>query len=115
MRALILDGLNRVVNVIIVDELGLGMISGENGGNVGEIYNAETKTFSLSQESLDELANDIRKMRNNMLAETDKWVAMAMEKGEPLASEKAAYRQALRDMPEQEGYPLMADWPEMPN
>ena len=35
MRALILDGLNRVVNVIIVDELGLGMLSGENGGNVG--------------------------------------------------------------------------------
>ena len=113
MRAHILSG-NIIVNTIIVDELEDGMIDGENGGSPGDIYDPETKTFSPSEGKIAEHAELVRMRRNALLAETDKWVAIAGEKGEPLSPEKAAYRQALRDLPEQEGWPYNINWPEMP-
>lgn len=62
----------------------------------------------------EECAAEARKNRNQLIAETD---YMAMP-DYPLDNEKKAavlaYRQALRDVPEQAGFPRQIDWPVKP-
>lgn len=62
----------------------------------------------------DDLAKEAREKRNQLIAETD---FMAMP-DYPLDEERKtavlAYRQALRDVPEQEGFPRQIDWPVKP-
>lgn len=62
----------------------------------------------------EEYAAEAREKRNALIAETD---YMAMP-DYPLDAEKKAavlaYRQALRDVPEQEGFPRQIDWPVKP-
>lgn len=59
-------------------------------------------------------AEEAREKRNALIAETD---FMAMP-DYPLDAEKKAavlaYRQALRDVPEQTGFPRQVDWPVKP-
>lgn len=55
-----------------------------------------------------------RHERNNLLAATDWWVARATETGVPMTQEQMDYRQALRDVPTQEGFPNDIVWPELP-
>ena len=61
-----------------------------------------------------EYASEAREKRNGLIAETD---FMAMP-DYPLDDEKKAavlaYRQALRDVPEQAGFPRQIDWPVKP-
>ena len=61
-----------------------------------------------------EYAAEAREKRNALIAETD---FMAMP-DYPLDAEKKAavlaYRQALRDVPEQAGFPRQIDWPSKP-
>lgn len=43
------------------------------------------------------------------------WMTLrALERGEPMPSAWAAYRQALRDVPAQSGFPDVINWPEVP-
>lgn len=61
-----------------------------------------------------EYAAEAREKRNALIAETD---YMAMPDYPLDAKKKAAvlaYRQALRDVPEQEGFPRQIDWPVKP-
>ena len=62
----------------------------------------------------DDFAAEVREKRNQLIAETDYLVMPDY----PLAEEKKAavlaYRQALRDVPEQEGFPRQIDWPVKP-
>lgn len=62
----------------------------------------------------EEYASEARAKRNALIAETD---FMAMP-DYPLDDEKKAavlaYRQALRDVPEQAGFPRQIDWPVKP-
>ena len=62
----------------------------------------------------EEYASEAREKRNALIAETD---YMAMP-DYPLDDEKKsavlAYRQALRDVPEQAGFPRQIDWPTKP-
>lgn len=67
--------------------------------------------------SEDELAVQAKEERNRLLAESD-WTqlpdaraAMGTEK----AAEWDAYRQALRDITEQSGFPTEIDWPVKPD
>ena len=61
-----------------------------------------------------EYATEAREKRNELIAETD-YLAMP---DYPLDSERKAavfaYRQALRDVPEQAGFPRQIDWPVKP-
>lgn len=61
-----------------------------------------------------EFAAEAREKRNQLIAETD-YLAMP---DYPLDDEKKAavfaYRQALRDVPEQAGFPRQIDWPVKP-
>ena len=60
----------------------------------------------------DELAAEARAKRNAKLVATD-WIVLA---DAPVANKAAwcAYRQALRDIPEQRGFPREIEWPVPP-
>ncbi len=70
------------------------------------------------QDRLREAWTAFRAERDRRLAETDWVVARAYERGEPVPEAWAAYRQALRDLPEQltDEQVLSGDipWPEPP-
>jgi hypothetical protein len=55
-------------------------------------------------------AESVRSQRNALLAETD-WMALS---DNTLTPEWAAYRQALRDITEQAGFPENVTWPTQP-
>lgn len=78
-------------------------------------------------------ASEVRKKRNKLLAETDarmcldrmglevpsgttfsSWLSFLKELGSIISGKWAKYRQALRDIPEQEGFPFNIEWPEQP-
>jgi hypothetical protein len=74
---------------------------------------------ALSQEEIDanaaQQAASVRAERDRLLTATD-WIAIkAMETG-ALAEYSAVieYRQALRDIPSQEGFPIIIVWPAPP-
>lgn len=55
-----------------------------------------------------------RAERDRRLASTD-WVALrAIEQGQAVPGAWASYRQALRDVPDQAGFPDAIDWPTPP-
>ncbi len=89
------------------------------------------------QEEFDKLAQEIRAKRDELLAETDKEMVLDRLKltmpedismtnivqgikefftslKEIFLSEIAKYRQSLRDIPQQPGFPYNVDWPERP-
>jgi hypothetical protein len=57
---------------------------------------------------------DIRSRRDIILAGTDWVVIMHTEKGTNIPMEWEVYRQALRDITDQEGFPYDVDWPVKP-
>jgi hypothetical protein len=59
----------------------------------------------------DALAKDARAQRDQLLAACD-WTQVADAPADRDAW--AAYRQALRDLPQQEGFPMSVVWPEKP-
>ena len=59
-------------------------------------------------------AEDVRQDRNSRLQETDKWVIKSVETGIPLTESQLTYRQSLRDLPAQEGFPNSVVWPPKP-
>lgn len=58
------------------------------------------------------LANSHREERNNLLAATD-W-SQASDVPQAIKDKYAAYRQALRDVPQQVGFPDNIQWPTKP-
>lgn len=56
------------------------------------------------------MARRVRSERDSLLQETD-WMALS---DVTMTPEVAAYRQALRDVPEQEGFPFEVVWPTKP-
>ena len=62
----------------------------------------------------EEAATAVRKQRDKLLASCD-WMAIkAFEAGSTLSVEWATYRQALRDVTAQEGFPLNVTYPDKP-
>jgi len=63
---------------------------------------------------IDQIGGELRVKRTKLLAETD-WT-QSTDSPLPLTkkAEWAAYRQALRDMPEQQEFPYDVRWPELP-
>ena len=61
-----------------------------------------------------EQAKSVRASRDTLLAECD-WVAIkAFETGTPVSAQWATYRQALRDITTQAGFPWTVEWPVQP-
>jgi hypothetical protein len=53
---------------------------------------------------------DVRNQRDSLLASTD-WMALS---DVTMSSEMTTYRQALRDLPSQDGFPSSVTWPTKP-
>jgi len=70
----------------------------------GELFLGKTQP-----EKDDEQAREVRSTRDRLLADTD-WTQTV---DNPFAGDNdvTAYRQALRDIPEQEGFPWNVEWP----
>ena len=58
----------------------------------------------------DRAAAEVRHERNSLIAETD-YLALS---DNTMASEMQSYRQALRDIPSQAGFPTNVTWPTKP-
>lgn len=59
-------------------------------------------------------AEQDRDLRDNLLRDTDWIVTKYSEIGEPVPEEWATYRQALRDISLQDGFPGNVEWPTEP-
>lgn len=66
-------------------------------------YIVEKKPHNIAESA-------IRNKRDKLLSETD-WTALS---DTTMSAEMAAYRQALRDITDQEGFPYQVDWPVKP-
>lgn len=62
----------------------------------------------------EELARNIRNIRDAKLSETDYLVVPDYPISEENLTEVKTYRQALRDVPEQAGFPKDVIWPDVP-
>jgi len=78
---------------------------------VREMNDAEYSAWLSEQDA--QQTKSARKQRNDLLAATDWQVLRALEDGNGLDFNLAAYRQALRDVPEQPGFPYDIVWPSM--
>lgn len=66
------------------------------------------------QQRTDDQAQYVRKERNRLLKDTDWVVITAYEQNQSTPEVWAVYRQQLRDIPEQEGFPFNVTWPTQP-
>ena len=56
------------------------------------------------------LSKEVRAKRNDLLSQTDTWGLADY----PATAEQTTYRQALRDIPSQAGFPTDITWPTKP-
>lgn len=75
-----------------------------------EIAEFEARQAEWEASAPDRLANNIREQRNELLAETDWWVLP----DRTATQEQLDYRQALRDITTQEGFPETVVFPTKP-
>ena len=98
------------MTILIANEFGTRELEGEEL----EAYLA-AKAVSEA-EALQQYASQMRNYRNELLAQCD-WTelpsAVARESAETLAA-WATYRQALRNVTQQSGFPWTIDWPTKP-
>lgn len=78
---------------------------------VREMNDAEHKEWQIAQPTKTQRAEVVRFERNAKLTASD-WTQVADAPVDQAAW--AAYRQALRDISAQEGFPWTIDWPTMP-
>ena len=63
----------------------------------------------------DRAAQTIRAARDRQLVQTDWIIVKQIEQGAELSQDWVAYRQALRDLPDQPGFPFEIIWPLPPS
>jgi len=83
-------------------------------GNIEQVDGVWTQLRTIEQRPLDEVSATIRSQRDRLLAEDDWVVIKAKETGGNLSAAFKEYRQALRDITEQDGFPYDITWPEKP-
>ena len=79
-------------------------------GQWTQVYVVETMTAEETENRYNEWANKARALRAVWLAETD-WMALS---DNTMTPEWASYRQALRDITSQGGFPYTIEWPTKP-
>ena len=80
----------------------------------GNLVSVQDQIDAALSERSAGLSETIRSERNTLLAETD-WICLkALESGQTPSAEMVAYRQALRDVPSQAGFPGEITWPTKP-
>jgi hypothetical protein len=81
-------------------------------------WKQQWEVYDLSKEEID-IKNDkqakiVRKQRDNLLLETDWHIIKSIETGIPKNDKWVQYRQDLRNLPDQEGFPWNVVWPTQP-
>lgn len=76
-----------------------------NGKQVNRVFTVEAIPDS-------EIANQVRAERDRKIAETD-WT-QGKDIPDNISTKWAVYRQALRDVPKQSGFPWTVQWPTQP-
>jgi hypothetical protein len=84
-------------------------------GSMVQLNEAEVSVLTLREAEWidsehDRLSSENRSERNRLLSETD-WMALS---DNTMTPEWASYRQALRDITAQEGFPYDVTWPTKP-
>jgi hypothetical protein len=110
-------------NALPPEEEGVILVEGIPGGYdlppVGKtwtrfnIHSHQWEDPRSAEQKREDAANAARTKRDQLLSQSD-WTQMS---DVPLENKEAwaTYRQVLRDVPEQAGFPLEIDWPEPPN
>lgn len=80
-------------------------------GVISDVQDGDFPPLLMSNEELNRLGDEVRLERNRLLTETD-WTQVADAPVDKAAW--AAYRQALRDVPQQAGFPTSITWPVKP-
>jgi hypothetical protein len=119
MRKCIIDQqTNQCVNIIVLED-GLPFNSGNNhilasrhDGEIGWVLTDNEWVYEQPPEP-DYYANAI-KIRNKYLQLTDKYVLPDFPLSDELKTAIVSYRQQLRDLPNQSGFPNNIVWPEQP-
>ena len=70
--------------------------------------------YKLEALPLDQAERNIRSHRDGLLQETDWIVIKSYERGENIPAVWELYRQALRDITSQAGFPYSVEWPNKP-
>jgi hypothetical protein len=70
--------------------------------------------YMVEQLPQDQAESNIRSRRDSRLQESDWVVARSYERGEPVPANWVSYRQALRDITAQAGFPYSVEWPTKP-
>lgn len=83
-------------------------------GAFAQIDGAWVLPYVVEQKPLEQAERNIRSRRDGFLKETDWIVTKAYESGSPVPTEWVSYRQALRDITAQEGFPYSVTWPTKP-
>jgi hypothetical protein len=66
--------------------------------------------YTVENKPQDQAEDAVRNQRNRLLSDTD-WMALS---DNTMTPEWATYRQALRDITDQTGFPYAVDWPTKP-
>ena len=75
--------------------------------NVWDVFEDDSPAISLSTEEISMME---RFERDKLIAQTDWWATS----DRTMTDAQTAYRQALRDVPEQSGFPNDITWPTKP-
>ena len=84
-------------------------------GDVVRTVKVEAKTQADIDADTASIAAKARKQRDDLLKQSDWRVVKQAETGEAMAAEWVSYRQALRDITEQAGFPRDIIWPVNPD
>ena len=79
--------------------------------NIDGVWVRKAKIVNLPKEKA---KSNIREERDVLLKKSDWAVVYSTEKNEEVPEEWKTYRQALRDIPQQAGFPMEVTWPEKP-
>lgn len=84
----------------------------------GAVFEGAVPSLSsepTEQEALEHATRTVRARRDQLLADTDWLVIRAADTGTPMPAPWQQYRQALRDVTQQAGFPLDVAWPAPPD
>jgi hypothetical protein len=111
MKAHVIEN-NIVTNTIIVDSLDFlpNLVEATEGG-IGWSYVDGVFTAPADTRTDEEIASIVRRKRNIKLTESD-WTQV--DDAPVNKAAWATYRQALRDVPAQTGFPWTIEWPTQP-
>lgn len=112
MRAHILNQDGDIINTILVDSIDDTQIDADvYGGGIGQWWNGSAvviKPRDVEKETAEQATN-VRSTRDTLIAKTD-WTQCA-DISAAVKAQWVPYRKALRDVPQQAGFPFNVIWP----